>query len=89
MKIFAKQTNCPASSEVLSYVENSLRPLAMQKVARHCSLCDFCGAEAQLLSKFRPGEEDHTPAPTPAHITVLGVNLPLARTSVVERRRAA
>lgn len=89
MKIFAKQTNCPASSEVLSYVENSLRPLAMQKVARHCSLCDFCGAEAQLFSKYQPSEKDHTAAPAPVLITVLGVSLPVRRPVPLLERRAA
>lgn len=89
MKIFAKQPNCPASREVLSYVEDSLRPLARQKVARHCSLCDFCGAEAQLFSKYLPSEEDHTAVPTPALITVLGVSLPLRRPVTPPARRAA
>lgn len=89
MNSFAKQTNCPASSEILSYVENSLRPLARQKVARHCSLCDFCGAEAQLLSKYRPSEEDHTPARTPLLIAVFGVDLPVRRQVPLPSRRAA
>ena len=89
MKSFGKHSNCPTSHKILTYVEGGFRPLARQRIAQHCALCDFCGAEAQLLARFRPVEEDHTPAPTPALITVLGVNLPLARTSVVERRRAA
>ena len=89
MKSFGKQANCPTSEKIFSYIEGGLRPLARQRMARHCTLCDFCGAEAQLLARFRPVEEDHTPAPTPALITVLGVNLPLARRSVIERRRAA
>ena len=89
MKSFGKHPNCPTSHEILSYVEGTLRPLIRQRIAQHCALCDFCGAEAQLLAKFRPSEEDHTPAPTPAHITVLGVNLPLRRSWVVEKRRAA
>ena len=89
MKSFGKHSNCPTSHEILSYVEGGLRPLKRQKIARHCALCDFCGAEAQLLAKYRPSEEDHTPAPTPAVITVLGVNLPFGGTSLVERRCAA
>lgn len=86
---FGKKVNCPTSQKILSYIEGALRPLARQRIARHCAVCDFCGAEAHLLKRFRPAEEDHTPAPTPALITVLGVNLPLARKAVVERRRAA
>ena len=89
MKTFGKQSNCPTSHEILSYVNGGLRPFARQRIANHCGLCDFCGAEAQLFAKFKPSVEDHTPTPTPALITVLGVNLPLARTPEVLRRRAA
>lgn len=89
MKSFGKHSNCPTSHKILTYVAGGLKPLARERIAQHCALCDFCGAEAQLLARFRPGEKDHTPAPTPALITVLGVHLPLAKTSVIERQRAA
>jgi hypothetical protein len=89
MKSFGKQSNCPTSHDILSYTEGGLRSPAMQRIARHCALCDFCGAEAQLVAKFKPSEEDHTPAPMPALISVLGINMPLRRTPAVERRRAA
>jgi hypothetical protein len=89
MKNFGKQSNCPTSQDILSYTEGGLRLLARQRIAQHCALCDFCGAEAQLLSRFKPSEEDHTQAPTPALISVLGVNLPLSKTAAVERPRAA
>ena len=87
MKTFGKHSDCPTSHEVLSYVEGALPPLERQRITQHCAACDFCGAEAQLLTKFRPSEENYTPGPTPA--VVLGVDLPLRRTSAVERRRAA
>jgi len=89
MKSFAKHSNCPASHKILSYVEGSLSPIARQKVARHCALCDFCGAEAQLFAKYQPSEEDHVPARTPVLITVLGVTLPARRPFMVPARRAA
>lgn len=89
MKTFAKHSNCPTSHKILSYVEGSLRPLARQKVARHCAFCDFCGAEAQLFGKYKPSKVAHTPAPTPALITVLGVQLPVRRITAVPARRAA
>lgn len=89
MKSFGKQSNCPTSHKILAYVQGSLRPLARERIAQHCALCDFCGAEAQLLTKFRPAEEIHKPGPTPTRITVLGVRLPLAGTTMVARRRAA
>jgi hypothetical protein len=89
MNTFGKQPNCPASHEILAYVEGSLRSLAKQRIARHSMLCDFCGAEVQLFTKYTPSEEDFTPAPTPAFINVLGVDLPVQRAAAVERRRAA
>jgi anti-sigma factor ChrR (cupin superfamily) len=87
MKSFGKQSNCPTSHDILSYTEGRLRSLASQRIAQHCALCDFCGAEAQLLAKFKQAEADHTPAPTPALISVLGVNL--APRPGIERPRAA
>jgi hypothetical protein len=89
MNIFAKHVNCPSSHEMLSYVEGSLRPLAKQKVARHCAVCDFCGAEAQLFAKYQPSEENYTPAPAPTLVRLLGVQLPLRRSSAVPAPRAA
>ena len=89
MKSFAKQSDCPESHQILSYVEGSLRAPAKQKVAQHCKVCDFCGAEAQLFSKHRPAEEDYVPAPRPSLITVLGVALPVRRVLAVPVRRAA
>ncbi len=89
MKSFAKQSKCPASHQILSYVEGSLRALARQKVARHCKTCDFCGAEAQLFSKYQPSEEEHIPATRPTLITVLGVSLPVKRPLTAPARRAA
>jgi hypothetical protein len=89
MKSFAKDSSCPASHQILSYVEGSLRTLARQKVARHCNVCDFCGAEAQLFSKYQPSEDRHVRAPRPSLITVLGITLPMRRAFAVPARRAA
>lgn len=89
MKPFGKHAHCPTSHEILSYTEGGLRRLSRQAIAQHCALCDFCGAEAEFLTRFRPGDEDHTAAPTPVLVTVLGVELPLGRTYAMERRRAA
>ncbi len=89
MTTFGKHPDCPTSHQVLSYVEDALPPLERQRVAQHCAACDFCGAEAQLLAKFTPSKENYTSGQTPAIIAVLGVKLPLRRTSAIERRRAA
>lgn len=95
MNSFAKQSNCPTSYEILSYVEDSIDPLSKQRVERHAGLCDFCGAELQMLAKYTPAEEDYTPAPRPALISLLGVisvrsiNVPPVAVSPVLRARAA
>ena len=89
MKTFGKHAHCPTSQKILSYAEGGLHPLSRQAIAQHCAVCDFCGAEAQLLTRFPPGEDEHTPAPTPVLVSVLGVDLPLRRPYESERRRAA
>jgi anti-sigma factor ChrR (cupin superfamily) len=89
MKSFGKHPGCPTSHDIFSYAEGGLRPLARQRIAQHCAVCDFCGAEAQFFAKFRPAEEGLAPAPTPALITVLGVRLPRRKTYAVQEQRAA
>jgi hypothetical protein len=89
MKSFGKQSYCPTSHEMLAHVEGSLSPLNRQRVEEHALLCDFCGAELQLLAKCTPVEEDYTPVPTPALIKVLGINLRAPQVSAVQRARAA
>ena len=89
MRSFGKQTYCPTSQEILAHVEGSLSPLTRQRVEEHALLCDFCGAELQLLTKCTPVEEDYTPVPTPALIKVLGINLRGPQVSAVQRARAA
>lgn len=89
MKSFGKQSYCPTSHEILAYVDGSLSPLTRQRVGEHALLCDFCGAELQLLANCTPVDDDYTPAPTPALIKVLGINLSAPQVCVVERARAA
>ena len=89
MTSFAKKHSCPTSHELLSYVEGLTGPLNRRKVEQHSLLCDFCGAELQLLARCAPFQEDYTPAPTPALIKVLGINVRAVKASVVQRARAA
>jgi hypothetical protein len=46
---FRKLLTCP-TAEALTTSVSSLQP----SVAEHVAACDFCGAEAQLLSRFPP-----------------------------------
>ena len=89
MKSFGKHSYCPTSHEILGYVDGSLSPLTRQRVEEHASLCDFCGAELQLLANCTLVDDDYTPVPTPALIKVLGINLSVPQVSMVQRARAA
>lgn len=93
MKSFGKQPDCPTSRDMLSYVEGSLRPLARQRIQHHCVICDFCGAEAQLLATHTPYKNDYTPARTTTLVTLLGVKVPInlqtRQATAIETRRAA
>ncbi|HLM57038.1 MAG TPA: hypothetical protein VK422_13045 [Pyrinomonadaceae bacterium] len=45
--MFKKQRTCPTAETLLRRAQNAA-------VARHVAGCDFCGAEAELLSRFPP-----------------------------------
>ena len=85
---FAKAPNCPTSQEILSHVEGSLASFSENNLVRHIERCDFCGAEMQLFARYRPVEEDYTPAPMPAALHLLANSLPPARTSSMHQRAA-
>ena len=44
---FRKLRTCPQSEALMTYCRG-----ARDAVAAHAAACDFCGAEAQLLSRF-------------------------------------
>ena len=46
---FRKLRTCPQSEALMTYCRG-----ARDAVAAHAAACDFCGAEAQLLSRFPP-----------------------------------
>ena len=46
---FRKLRTCPQSEALMTYCQG-----ARDAVAAHAAACDFCGAEAQLLSRFPP-----------------------------------
>ena len=87
MRNFGKQSSCPTSNEVLSFVEGSISPVIKRTVEIHTQLCDFCGAEMQLFAKYKPGKESYMPPPTPARMR--GINLQPLPAARVQRARAA
>jgi hypothetical protein len=46
---FRKLLTCPQSEALVTFCLDSQ---AAARVAEHVAACDFCGAEAQLLSRF-------------------------------------
>lgn len=51
---FCKHTTCPSAETLLLYQSSILTPELRHEVAKHLSVCDFCGAEMFLLSKYPP-----------------------------------
>lgn len=51
---FRKLRTCPQSEALSLYCQGGTTPVRRASIAAHLSSCDFCGAEAQLLSRFPP-----------------------------------
>jgi hypothetical protein len=73
---FQKTLTCPAAGALLRYAGEALTGEGRALMARHLAACDFCGAEAQLLSRHAPAPAPpHAPAPLPEHLRRLAVEL--------------
>ena len=53
---YQKQRTCPSAESLLLYGRAAGAGAGRQRarIAAHLSVCDFCGAEMQLLSRFPP-----------------------------------
>ena len=51
---FRKLRTCPQSEALMTYCQGARDAAPRDAVAAHAAACDFCGAEAQLLSRFPP-----------------------------------
>lgn len=56
--LFCKQATCPSSEALLSYTTDALGVDQQARMALHLAVCDFCGAELQLLTEHPPIEEE-------------------------------
>lgn len=56
--VFFKQVTCPSSEMLLSHYSASLADGQYQWIAAHLMVCDFCGAEFQLLTEYAPADEE-------------------------------
>ncbi len=63
MPRFAKQIDCPASATLFAYGAGTLSYLARPAVAAHLAACEFCGAEASLLTRRDAHVIDKAPEP--------------------------
>lgn len=73
---FQKTLTCPAAGALLRYAQEGLTGGRRAAVARHLADCDFCGAEAQLLSRHAAAAaQPSAPAPLPEHLRRLAVEL--------------
>ena|SRR5205085_6155109 len=51
---FRKLRTCPQSEALSLYCQGGTNAARRASIAAHVAACDFCGAEAQLLSRFPP-----------------------------------
>ena len=86
---FQKTLTCPAAGVLLRYARGALKGARHVSVASHLAACDFCGAEAQLLSRFAPSATalPFAAAPLPGHLRRLAEEL-LSRPSFNRARFA-
>ena len=89
VRAFRKQITCPSSETLLEYSEQSLSPLASERVRRHLSRCDFCDAEQRFLSRYRPLDEASPSATMPAHMAVTAHQVVLRKSFRKKAQRAA
>ncbi len=94
---FRKEARCPSSEELLNYCQDASRECDERaaELTRHLAVCDFCGAERQLLAAHPPHKTKPrhcAPAQMPVHLHALARALLVkspAATRFVETMHAA
>jgi hypothetical protein len=71
VSLFCKQTSCPSSELLLCYRTEELPTEQRTWIASHLCVCEFCGAELQLLTEHRPAEEECPAAEMPLNLRYL------------------
>ena len=69
--VFCKQITCPRSELLTSYCTTGIITELESLIEEHLAACDFCGAEAQLLTKYPPVEENFPPPEIPESLRSL------------------
>jgi hypothetical protein len=75
--VFCKYKTCPSADVILSYCVAKLAPEAEQQVANHLSVCEFCGAEMNMIAHHSPCEipAESVPCEMPASLRRLAEDL--------------
>lgn len=73
---FRKQRTCLPAQLLLRYATTTSALGSSRKIAAHLAVCDFCGAELQLLTRYPPvGERVVTRIEIPVALRCLAESL--------------
>ena len=64
---FAKTVECPSAEELLE----TQRAHASLSVLSHLKVCEFCAAEAHMLSRHKPSESSNAQPEMPGNLRLL------------------
>ncbi len=73
---FRKARRCPSTPELLSFglAEPTLE--GSREIMSHLAMCDFCGAEVQLLARHQQSvSSPYDPPEMPRHLRLLAESL--------------
>lgn len=73
--LFCKTARCPTSQALLAYHRLDLATKDHGAIEIHLTVCDFCGAELQLLNRYRDDAEEYSFAEMPAQLRRLAEDL--------------
>jgi len=72
---FCKGAQCPASLDILACQNNDASNELQKRVYKHLNKCDFCGAEAEIYSRYPLPEENSATVEIPIHLLELAESL--------------
>jgi hypothetical protein len=72
---FCKTTRCPSSYRLLKYHSSDRTIEEWAEINNHIRLCDFCGAEIQLLSHYSDQDDEYFLVEMPAQLRRLAEDL--------------
>jgi hypothetical protein len=68
---FAKTVDCPTTEELLEVQHGH----SSQSVLSHLKVCEFCAAEAHMLSRYKPSASSYVPPEMPGNLRLLAESL--------------